>query len=1234
MPYSDYPCQSNNGECSHLCLLSPHPPGYTCACPTGVKLKEGSNMTCHNGPQSLLLVAHRSGISKISLDSSDYTPYALPLKDVKGAIAVDFDPKTEHVYWADNMAKTISRARLDGSEQMTVIHSGVGVPDNIAVDSLARNIYWTDPVSDTITVARLDGSFKKVIIHDELYEPRAIALHPMAGWMFWSDWNDKKPKIERANLDGTDRKLIVFEKLAWPNGIALDMKANKMYWGDAKTHKIEVSNMDGSERREIHNTDILHIFGLTLLGDYLYWTDMQRRSLERVDKVTGKDRQFVVEQMANMLGLKAIHLGNQEILNIQTHPCSNNNGNCSHLCFNRQKDYICSCPLGLELGSDRKTCVEPEAFLVYSRKNIIGRISIENENNDAVLPLKELKEVNALTVHVSGSKLYWSDTKTKTINRCSINGSNMEKIIEWTGLVEGLAIDWPGQNIFWTDTSAQRIEVARLDGSSRRTLIWQGLKKPKSIILDPKKGFMYWSELGSKTIRRAYMDGSNPSVLIEQVGKVNSLAIDYEKRTIYWAAIEPSAIEYARLDGSERRKILSDNIPVPYALALYMDRLYWGDWSTGDIESVIKTNGSDRQNVHKNLDFISDLKVYHKYKHAGSNQCGVDNGGCAHLCLALPSSSDLSNADYKCSCATHYKLDRDNLTCLEPEEFLLFAHKNTIGRVMITSGESYDAFLPITGLRNVKAIEYDPVNRFLYWMDEDSHSIRRVTVSSSTTSASADSKVVVAGLTRPFHMALDVLGRALYWSCTNKDSINATSIMYRLLWVLFNRYLVWNDIGLGCIMRANLDGTSRIELAQASNATALAIDQATGVVYWAMTRQIHAVDVDGTNRRTVWQGGWVGALGALGGSLFWGGGDRAPMRLTLARRDAPATPLPHVSRITAIVIVHKVDRDHPCWGGTTCGGGPGACLAGGACGCGLDCVAPATPRCSASQFLCTSAGAVANHPADETARCVPNEWKCDGQEDCADGSDEGPSECGACVRGLRCADGGCADSLGGCSTGALCPQGPLPDAFRCDDRLCLAARLLCDGSAHCADGSDEAPTACGYVQKDQIVTSGHHSNAFTACGIIIGVAAALGGVWMAVRRCRGGARRPRDPDLAAAVRLNPTKPPAPERARPLGASCTDSVLISGSLRCSGSDSTYEHYPRPTLNPPPSPATASASTAPAWGAARRRAYRHYRAMNRPPPPTPATTDAGDSDATPRPPSAPPPSPDPQHHHLYR
>ncbi|XP_049888265.1 low-density lipoprotein receptor-related protein 6 [Pectinophora gossypiella] len=1197
-PEGDYPCKDNNGGCSHLCLLAPSDPGYICACPTGVKLRENSNTTCYNSPQSLLLVAQRSIISKISLDSPDFTPYTLPLKDLKRALTIDFDPKTEYIYWADSMAKTISRARLDGSEQSVVIHSS-GVPDSIAIDALARNLYWTDPVTDTISVARLDGSARKVLIHDDLYDPRAITVHPTAGWMFWSDWNEKKPKIERANLDGSDRMLLVSEKLTWPNGMALDVVNNKLYWGDARTHKIEVCNLDGSDRRELHNNDILHIFGLTLLGNHIYWTDMQRRTLDRINKDTGLDREPVVEQMANMMGVKAFRLGEP----LGHNPCVDNNGGCSHLCFNRPKDYVCSCPLGLELGSDRKACIEPEAFLVYSRKNVIGRISVENENNDAILPIKELKEVSALAVHVSGSKIYWSDSKTKTINRCSVNGSNMEKILEWMGLVEGLAIDWSGQNIYWSDTTTQRIEVARLDGSSRRALIWQGLKKPKSIVLDPKKGYMYWSELGSKSIKRAAMDGSSPTVFMDQVGRVHALAIDFDRRAIYWAALDPPAIEYAFLNGTGR-KILADDIPMPYALTLYNDRVFWGDWNTGIIEAAKKIDGTNRKTIHSQFDYISDLKVYHRARSSGTNQCGVDNGGCSHLCLPLPSDT---RTDYRCACPTHYRLNKDNLTCSEPEEFLLFAQKNAIGRIVVANGECNDAAIPLTGLKSVRAIEYDPVNKYLYWMDDESHAIRRVPISYSTTSALTDSSPVITGLSRPFHLVLDVLGRALYWTCADTDSINATSIEGNSSGVILRgagmmprhlafhqtkRLLVWNDVGLGAIMRASVDGTSRIELARATNATALTIDQTTGTVYWAANRQIHAVDLDSHNKRVVWQGGWVGTLAVLGGHVYLcgGGGERALMRLPLHRRDAPAQPVPHLARLHHLLTVHKVAREHACFGGRACGGGAGACGAGGACGCGLACAPP--PACARADHPCGGA------PPGAAPRCIPSEWKCDGQIDCPDGSDEGGS-CGVCATGLRCADGSCAETLDACARGAHCADHPLPDAFRCDERLCLPARLLCDGQQHCEDGSDEVPAACGYHKEPP--EAGRQSNAFVVCGCIVGAAGGLAGAWAALRRWR---RPPRSPAHAASPAARVLCRPKPGDDRPSsGTAATDSLCSS--------------YPRPTANPPPSPATASGG-----GNSRRRPYRHYRACNRPPPPTPASTDAAESEPEP---GAPPPSP---------
>ncbi len=51
------PCGSNNGGCSHLCLMAPEPPNFACACPTGVKLKS-DGLTCNDGKFMIYLISY------------------------------------------------------------------------------------------------------------------------------------------------------------------------------------------------------------------------------------------------------------------------------------------------------------------------------------------------------------------------------------------------------------------------------------------------------------------------------------------------------------------------------------------------------------------------------------------------------------------------------------------------------------------------------------------------------------------------------------------------------------------------------------------------------------------------------------------------------------------------------------------------------------------------------------------------------------------------------------------------------------------------------------------------------------------------------------------------------------------------------------------------------------------------------------------------------------------------
>ena len=300
------PCENN--PCSHLCLMSPLSPYYTCACPTGILLQP-DNQTCNDGFHEILLLARRTDLRRISLDTPDYTDVVLRLNDIKHAVAIDCDHIDDYVYWTDDETRAISRAHLDGSGQEMVVATEVESPDGVAVDWIARNLYWTDTGTNRIEVARLNGTSRKVLISDGLDKPRAIALDPYYGYMYWTGWG-KQPKIERSFLDGTERVQLVNTSIVWPNGLALDFVHRKLYWGDARTDKIEVANMDGTGREILlSGPDILpHIFGFTLLGDYIYWTDWQRRTIDRVNRFTHELTQPIVDLLPDLMGLKAVNM--------------------------------------------------------------------------------------------------------------------------------------------------------------------------------------------------------------------------------------------------------------------------------------------------------------------------------------------------------------------------------------------------------------------------------------------------------------------------------------------------------------------------------------------------------------------------------------------------------------------------------------------------------------------------------------------------------------------------------------------------------------------------------------------------------------------------------------------------------------------------------------------------------------------------------------------------------------
>lgn len=331
----DDACKNSNGGCSHLCLRKPG--GYSCQCPTGLKMKkDGRN--CEDLPSSYLLIALRTGIGQISLDTPEMFDVVLPIEGVHGAVVIDFHYEQNLLFYADVNADAIKRVNMKNfNDVKTIVSTDLNTPNGIAVDWMANNIYWSDAHHKMIEVSRLDGSSRKTLINQTVLDVRSIIIYKY--FLFFSDWSDF-PKIERSLLDGSDRRVLINSDLGYPTGLAIDFETRKLYWSDAMKDRIEMSDLDGKNRKRLMHAE--HPFGFTMTSHYFYYTDWYNKSVVRTSRHGSGNVEEICRNLRGALDLRSVNTDRQPKY---FNPCSVNNGGCSHLClYLGGTRYLCECP--------------------------------------------------------------------------------------------------------------------------------------------------------------------------------------------------------------------------------------------------------------------------------------------------------------------------------------------------------------------------------------------------------------------------------------------------------------------------------------------------------------------------------------------------------------------------------------------------------------------------------------------------------------------------------------------------------------------------------------------------------------------------------------------------------------------------------------------------------------------------------------------------------------------------
>uniref|UniRef100_A0A671R237 Low-density lipoprotein receptor-related protein 1-like n=1 Tax=Sinocyclocheilus anshuiensis TaxID=1608454 RepID=A0A671R237_9TELE len=533
------------GTCSQTCTNTDG--SYTCSCVEGY-LPQPDNRSCKakNDPvdrHPYLFIANSQNIQATSLSGAN--PISI---NTKQTTAMDFIYAQETVCWihmGDSPAATqlkcakFPNAKSFTEEKTINISLSLHHVEQMAIDWLTGNFYFVDDVDDRIFVCSKDGLTCVILLDLELYNPKGIALDPAMGKVFFTDYG-QIPKVERCDMDGQNRTKLVDSKIVFPHGITLDLVSKLVYWADAYLDYIEVVDYEGKNRHTIiQGLLIEHLYGLTVFENYLYATNSDNANMQpktsviRVNRFNSSDFQ-VVTRLDKGGALHVYHQRRQPA--VRSHACAPDQfgkpGGCSDICLlgNSHKSRTCRCRSGFSLGSDGKSCKKPEheLFLVYGkgRPGVIRGMDMHARVYDEhIIPIENLNNPRALDFHTETEFIYFADATSYIIGRQKIDGTERDIIVkDGIHTVEGIAVDWMGQNLYWTDDGPKKtISVAKLEKASqtRKTLIEGKMTHPRAIVVDPSHGMMYWSdweeepkETNRGSIKKAWMDGSNAGILL------------------------------------------------------------------------------------------------------------------------------------------------------------------------------------------------------------------------------------------------------------------------------------------------------------------------------------------------------------------------------------------------------------------------------------------------------------------------------------------------------------------------------------------------------------------------------------------------------------------------------------------------------------------------------------------------------------------------------------------------
>lgn len=547
----------------------------------------------------------------------------------------------ERLYWANNNIGILS-ANKDGTGLDTLVKGDIVGITSISIDSLNQKVYWIDASKKQFGRMNYDGSEIELVFKLEDQSPDNIFVEPVEQKLYWFDHVSNT--FWKADLDGSQRE-VVTGALPGANSpkYIVDQSEERIYWLNSSANKIQSRNLIDQSVQDVvvssFDTAIIE-FRIDFANDKIYWLnfefqdlfkEIRRRNLDGTEEEVIFSFQYDSYDFNQEFDIDPLH----KRLIIVHQPTYNSVyyvliGNLDGTNLGQHGFLLTDDNTQLHFDANSNDLF----FLGYGPYGIY-RNHIEGSNGTVTnLTRDAMISPRGIAVDHANGKIYWTDGTTLKIQRCNLDGSEIEVLLQHRffyppPLIDpgAIALDVANNYMYWSSRGAGAISRAHLDGSDHEVLI-SNLFNPQGLALDTAKQKMYFTLQGNAGIYRANTDGTGLEQLISldgtETGFPDQLALDLENRHIYWSS-NKLGIARANLDGTNMDTVWAATYGKDSGIALDInnEKVYWIVDST--LQSVNFT-GSVKENIITGMRIPASFGGYLTFNDTHAYQANLEPG--------------------------------------------------------------------------------------------------------------------------------------------------------------------------------------------------------------------------------------------------------------------------------------------------------------------------------------------------------------------------------------------------------------------------------------------------------------------------------------------------------------------------------------------------------------------------------------------------------------------------------